>query len=287
MTRLPVAAVVVRWKGGDEVQRCVASLGDAGEVVVVDNGSADGGAERLSRTFPEVAVEALAENLGFAGGVNHGVAATTEPLVLILNPDAALGEGALATLVNHLETDSSLAGVAPALLGGDGVWDHGWQCRRLPRWIDLGLGRSGRPAFGRPPVEPAVVGQPAAAAWLIRREVFVTLDGLDTTYHPAWWEDVDFCARLQASGGAPRKWEVVPEARAVHQGGSSVPSLGIEAFLGVYHRNLARYALRHHPQRRRAIRAMLRVSLRMRAAVRPKQRSGFLAAWAAARQILG
>jgi GT2 family glycosyltransferase len=284
LTGQPVAAVVVRWKGGDEVHRCVASLGGAREVVVVDNGSADGGAERLASAFPTVRVDALSDNLGFAGGVNRGVEGTSEPLVLLLNPDAALVKGALALLVAHLQQDPALAGVAPALIDDRGRWDHAWQCRRLPQWFDLGMGRSGRPAFARPPEVPAAVSQPAAAAWLVRRDVLEGLGGLDRAFHPAWWEDVDFCARLAVRDQGGNRWDVVPAARALHHGGTSVPHLGSTAFAEIYHRNLVRYVLRHHCGQAPRIRRLLWWSLWIRGRRWPARRVACRSAWRAARE---
>ena len=43
---------------------------------MVDNGSHDGSVAALAREFPSVRVVTLATNLGYAGGVNRGVAAT-------------------------------------------------------------------------------------------------------------------------------------------------------------------------------------------------------------------
>lgn len=275
-----VAAVVVRWRGGDEVRRCLASLAAADEVVLVDNASADGGAEALAASFPQVRVEALGENRGFAGGVNHGVARTTAEMVLLLNPDAELGHDALQRLVRHLRSSPDRAGAAPALLGSHGAWPHRWQLRRLPTWLDLALGRPGRPAFRGPPDRPAPVAQPAAAAWLLRREVFEALDGLDAAYHPAWWEDVDFCRRLVDHDLG--HFEVVPEATAVHIGGSSVASLGSTAFLAAFYANLGRYAARHHAHQVGRIRAGLRLSLAARTALRPSTRTACRRAFDAA-----
>ena len=61
-----------------------------------------------------------------------------------------------------------------------------------------------------------------------------------------WFEDVDFCKRLESS-----RWKVLfdEKARAVHIGGVSVPRLGHRSFTRVFYRNLLRYLKKHHPYR--------------------------------------
>jgi len=276
-----VAAVVVRWKGGDEVERCLSSLLSSeperpAEIVLVDAGSDDGGAQRLAQTFPQVQVEALSENPGFAAAANHGVSVTTAENIFLLNPDTEVQEPALMVLAAFLEDHPDLAGVAPLLENIDGSSQHRWQLKDLPTRRDLSLGRSGRPAFNRCPEQPTTVAQPAAAAWLIRRTVWQALDGLDPSFFPAWWEDVDFCARLDNKLKDPafpwnEAWRVVPEARVRHIGGSSVGSLGNRAFLEAFYGNLIRFAERHNPQELPAIRRRLRLVLTLKGLLRPSR----------------
>ena len=276
-----VAAVVVRWKGGDEIERCLRSLLSTdpeapSEIVLVDAGSGDGGAERLARAFPEVQVEGLPENPGFAGAANHGVKVTTAEYIFLLNPDTEISGPALNILTTHLEGHPDLAGVVPLLENIDGSSQHRWQLKNLPTGRNLGLGHSGRAAFARRPRRPIPVAQPAAAAWLIRRTVWDALGGLDRSFFPAWWEDVDFCARLHDRLKDPafpwnEAWQVVPKARVRHIGGSSVGSLGNRAFLEAFYGNLLLYAERHHPQKLPAIRRRLRFGLMVRGLLSPSR----------------
>ncbi|HPA79300.1 MAG TPA: glycosyltransferase family 2 protein [Thermoanaerobaculales bacterium] len=288
MTARRTAAVVVRWRGGDEVDRCLRSLLEHGgrdleRVVLVDSGSADGGAERLAAAFPAVEVVALEENRSFGHAANQGAARTDSPFLLLLNPDAAITAGAIDALTDELARRPDAAGVVPLLIGADGAPQHRWQLRRLPGLGRLAAGRGGAPMFpGRAPAEPAPVEQPAAAAWLVRRPVWDALGGLDEGFAPAWWEDVDFCARLRelaAQGRAPAAgFRVVPSARVVHGGGSSLAHLTDADFLRAYHRNLLRYAERHHPGSLGLVRAGLQLGLALRAVTRPSRRSAYRAA---------
>jgi len=265
------AAVVVRWRGGEEVDRCLRSLLDHGgnrlaRIVLVDSGSGDGGAERLAAEFPDIDVVALQENRSFAHAANAGVATTTDGLVFLLNPDTEIRKGCVETLVETLVGRPRTAGAAPLLINPDGSGQHRWQFRRLPSAFRLATGRPGSPAFSKLPAVTGAVPQPAAAAWMVRREVWQTLDGLDESFAPAWWEDVDFCARLAAALNDPsfpadEGFVVVPTARAIHVGGSSVRHLAEADFLAAYHANLLRYASRHHSKHSTLIRPALTCSL--------------------------
>jgi len=255
---------------------------DLTRIVLVDSGSGDGGAQRLAASHPEVEIIALAENRSFAHAANTGVAAITEDLIFLLNPDTELDQGAVATLVEELEQRPQTAGVVPLLFNADGSPQHLWQLRRLPTSARLATGRSGAPAFSSPPTAPAGVIQPAAAAWLIRRDVWTALGGFDESFAPAWWEDVDFCARLADRLGTAdfpvdRGFAVVPRARVRHQGGSSLEELDRTAFLSVFSSNLLRYAAIHHPKNLPMIRFGLRWSLAVRALARPRQSGTYLA----------
>ena len=283
-----VHAVIVRWRGGDEVGRCLRSLLDLGgprleRVVLVDSGSGDGGAKRLAAEFPDVGVIALAENHGFAHAADRGATEGEAPLLLILNPDTEITPGALEALASLLDERPQAAGAAPLLEDVDGGSQHRWQLRNLPTVSRLARGLPGAAAFSAPPTRPIEIAQPAAAAWLVRRCVWEALGGLDPTFTPAWWEDVDFCARLRARLGSTdfpcdRGFVVQPAAHVRHAGGSSVAAMGDAAFLTAYYRNLLHYTARHHPGRLLFVRRGLRISLAARALLRPSRRQAYQAA---------
>ncbi|HYL04665.1 MAG TPA: glycosyltransferase [Thermoanaerobaculia bacterium] len=188
-------------------------------------------------------------NLGFAGGVNAGVAASRAPLLLLLNPDAVPAPGALERLVEGFAAHPEAAGLAPQLTGAAGEPQFAWQLRRLPSaWgcLRQTLPWPGAGAGTGPAAEPpagALVEQPAAAALALRREALLAAGGLDERFHPAWFEDVDLARRLRLAGSTLLYW---PQAQFRHALGSTVPRLGYGRFLWIYHRNLERYLAKHH-----------------------------------------
>jgi GT2 family glycosyltransferase len=240
-----LAALTAAWPGGDP----------RFELVVVDNsGSAPAlapkpeAAPELPYTSP-VRLLRPGRNLGFAGGVNAGVAASRAPLLLLLNPDAVPEPGALERLVEGFAAHPEAAGLAPRLTGDDQQPQFAWQLRRLPSAWNLLRQTLPWPIAGRgtglaaEPPPGTAVEQPAAAALALRRQALADAGGLDERFHPAWFEDVDLARRLRQRGGVLLYW---PAARFRHALGSTVPRLGYGPFLWIYYRNLERYLAKHH-----------------------------------------
>jgi hypothetical protein len=76
------------------------------ELVIVDCASTDASVAEARRSAPAsipTTLEPLADNRGFAGGMNRAVALSTAPYLLTLNADARPAPGFLAPLVARLE----------------------------------------------------------------------------------------------------------------------------------------------------------------------------------------
>ncbi len=253
MTAPRVAVTIVTWNSAPHVGEAVRSVPEGVPVVVVDNGSDDGSAAAARKAGARV-IEAGA-NLGFGPACNLGVEASTpSETVLFLNPDAALVEGAacLGALLAALDGDAGIAAAAPALTG-DG--QERFQLRKLPtlgslareallvnRLFPENRGLRSERYLDRPRDVPFDVEQPAGAALLVRRDVFEELGGFDPAFAPAWFEDVDLCARIRTSG---RRLRFIPSARATHVGGTAMNALPYRDYLPLYTRNLLWYLRKH------------------------------------------
>ena len=62
------------------------------EVILVDNGSADGSCSFVSANYPWVHIIELPDNFGFCRAVNEGIKAAKAPYVLLLNNDTEVKE---------------------------------------------------------------------------------------------------------------------------------------------------------------------------------------------------
>lgn len=96
-----IAIVTVLHNSGPEISALMASierhLPDA-HLYAVDSGSTDGGPEAVEEWAGHRSLIRLGENAGYGIGTNAGVAATTEPVTIVLNPDVELLDDSLAKL---------------------------------------------------------------------------------------------------------------------------------------------------------------------------------------------
>ena len=112
---LDVAVVVITYNSAKVIDNCLGSLDNVADIVVVDNGSTDGTCRAVSTRWTGAKLIANPENRGFAGAANQGARATKCPLLLFLNPDAALLSG-LGSLIG--EFDNPGVGAAAGLRAG-------------------------------------------------------------------------------------------------------------------------------------------------------------------------
>jgi GT2 family glycosyltransferase len=228
--------VVVAYQSSDRIARCVARAAQVpfgGRIVVVDHGS-DGAGFVAARAGADVLVDP--SNPGFGAGQNRGVAATSAPYLLLLNPDADLDpEGVIRGtewLARHPKV-AAAQGVIVNERSGDpersqgrelGPWHLLARALRAKRLLRSRLVRAllRRTALVgdhivRVPTEPTAVETLAATALLVRREAFLQVGGFDPGYF-LYGEDLDLCRRLRASG-----WELValPQRFASHVNGAS------------------------------------------------------------------
>ncbi|MBC8140169.1 MAG: glycosyltransferase, partial [Armatimonadetes bacterium] len=130
-----VSIVIVSYRVCAVLMDCLRSLfgggldGVTAEVIVVDNASGDGTAERVRTDFPQVRLLALPANRGFSGGNNAGLAEATGRNLLLLNPDTLIPTGAIADCVRYLDAQPADAGAMGCrVVGTDG--NVQWECAR-------------------------------------------------------------------------------------------------------------------------------------------------------------
>jgi len=218
--------VIPNWNSLQHLRRCLGSLaGDDSapevELLVVDNGSADGSVSYLEAEG--ISHVALPENTGFAAAVNLGARRTGADAVLVLNADTVLEPGCLAALLAALDADSELGGVQPLILQLEGdaaaadesprVYSAGQSLTRDGRGFEEAAGEPRQPRHLASSEPFGVCG----AACLLRRELFAELGGYDEAY-VSFCEDVDLNMRARIAGWS---FATVPEAVVWHVGNAT------------------------------------------------------------------
>jgi GT2 family glycosyltransferase len=296
-----ISVLLVSWRDAGETLAAVESLARARarepsglrvSLVVVDN---DGGAlerEALLERWPDATLLVNARNRGFGPAVNQAAEVARGDILLLVNPDVRAEEDPFGEIAKAFELRPDAVAVAPRLvddaaatgrLAAPGREDQfTFQLRRLPRLSDdarelllldhVAPNSRARRKFryaDRDPGATLDVEQPAAAALAVRASDFRAVGGFDETFVPAWFEDVDLCARL-LERGAIVYW---PAARFRHRGGAASEALGYARFLPAYYRNAIRYRRRRYGLlSRAAYRALLAAGMALRLAALPLRR---------------
>jgi GT2 family glycosyltransferase len=117
-----ISVVVVNWNRRPLLRACLESLArqrDADfEVIVVDNGSADGSADLAEREFGARVIRNR-ENRGFCAANNQGIAAARGEFVALLNNDAEADPAWLAELYRACSSGPDVGMAASKIL----VWE--------------------------------------------------------------------------------------------------------------------------------------------------------------------
>lgn len=240
-----VSVIVVNYNTGELLDRCLDSLRartaePTAEVILVDNASSDGSAERAVRQHPQVNFIPVGLNLGFAGGVRRGAAEASGGTLFLLNPDAEIYPDTLEKLVSGLEEDPLLAVAGCKIFDPDRSTIQHAGAVLHPSLITSHLGR-GEVDQGQYD-QPADVDYVTGAALAVRREVWDELGGLDPGYRPGYYEETELCLRARRRGYRVR---VLPAARAVHHESVSSGKLSARFFYH-YHRNRLRFLIRNY-----------------------------------------
>lgn len=221
MTDLSI--IVVNWNTRELLRQCLRSVvaatsGIAYEIIVVDNGSADGSVQLVRDEFPQARCIANRENRGFARANNQGIAASSGRHLLLLNSDTIVRPGALVKLVHFVEAHPGVGIAGPELRNGDGTLQLSWA-----RFPTLASELRGVNVRRRQPFPSAADPQAYRVDWiggaclLIRRATVEQIGLLDERFF-MYSEETDWCFRARQQG-----WDVclVPAAQVIHLGGQS------------------------------------------------------------------
>ena len=227
-----VDIIIVNWNSGHQLQICLESINkimtadfELTQVVIVDNASTDEslkGSKYMNLPFRFVN---NSNNRGFATACNQGALGSTADFLLFLNPDTILFDNSLSKPIAFMQlpTSSDVGIVGIQLVDENSHIAR--SCSRFPSagiiiTQALGLNRlPGLKHLSQAMIEwdhtsTRQVDQVIGAFFLVRRSVFVSLNGFDERFF-VYFEEVDLSLRARQMG-----WRSVylTDSQAFHAG---------------------------------------------------------------------
>lgn len=221
------------------------------EVVLADNGSVDGGAQREAERSGATLLP-TGGNLGYGRAANLGAEGYTGEWLVISNPDIEWGEGSLDELIAAAGRWPRPGSLGPLIREPDGsTYPSG---RALPS-LKTGAGHAafakvwpGNPWTARyQRQQELTAAAERTCGWLsgsclvVRADAFREIGGFDPGYF-MFFEDVDLGDRLGRAG-----WQniYVPSAEVTHLGGHSWRRAP-EKMIRAHHASALRYLTRRY-----------------------------------------
>lgn len=229
-----LSIIIVSYKSVQYLPRCLKSIIETAgpltyEIIVVDNASNDGSRELLGSQFPQAKTIINETNLGFARAVNRGAVKAQGRILLLLNPDTQVQEGALTKSVQFLDQNPDIGIVGARINNPNGTLQRA--CRRsIPtpqiaffRLSGLGKVWTGHPAARAYNLEDADpdrqmdVEAVSGSYLMVRRTAFDQAGAMDERYF-LYGEDLDICLAVSRAG-----YRIVyyPKAVIIHYKGAS------------------------------------------------------------------
>jgi len=110
-----ISALIVNYFSSDVLTRCLASLGSASEIIIVDNSVNQAEQDALAVLSEQFDFQLITNtfNAGFAVAVNQAAKKAKGDSFLLINPDAYLKDNALERLSAELRADVAVTGPNP------------------------------------------------------------------------------------------------------------------------------------------------------------------------------
>ncbi|MFZ4873691.1 glycosyltransferase [Janthinobacterium sp. Mn2066] len=198
-----VSVIVVTYNNIDFTRACLASLelhtGHAPlEIIVVDNASSDGSPAFLKEWVSGASNRKLIlneDNRGFAAANNQGLAVASGDYLVLLNNDTYVTPGWIRTLFKHLQRDPGIGLIGPV------TNNIGNQAKIQTSYSNMGemlleTGRYTRTHIGQLfPLQTA-----AFFCVMFPRSVYQQVGDLDEVFGRGFFEDDDYCRRIEQLG---------------------------------------------------------------------------------------
>lgn len=223
-----LSIIIVSYNTKELLSVCLSHLVKAAkkwEVIVVDNASVDGTQKMVQEKFPWIHLIANEKNSGFAAANNMGLGRSRGRYLLLLNSDTEASIDAIEKVLTFLDTHPDVGAATCQLMLPSGEVDPA--CHRgfptpwgaLTYFVGLEKLFPGSRLFGqyhlgfRSMDVPHEIDSPSGAFFMVRREVYAAVGGLDEDYF-MYGEDLDWSYRIRSAG-----WKIfyIPGIQVLHR----------------------------------------------------------------------
>jgi O-antigen biosynthesis protein len=124
---MDLSVIIVNYNVKYFLEQCLHAVYRAmqkmnGEVIVVDNNSADSSVQMIKERFPEVHVLTNTTNLGFAKANNQAIKQASGRYLLLLNPDTVVQEDTFSKCLEYMESHADVGCLGVKMIDGKGKY---------------------------------------------------------------------------------------------------------------------------------------------------------------------
>lgn len=198
-------------------------------LIVVDNDSRDDSADKIAAEFPDLTLIRSSRNLGFSGGTNLGARQSNSEMLLLLNPDTVVLDGAIDALCQFSREHPDNGIWGGVTLNNDlsinthNAWSRPTSMTLLFSALGLSklfvnscfFNKANYGCWQRDSIREVDIVQ--GCFLLTRRDLWEQLGGLDESFF-MYGEEADYCLKAIKLGFQPL---INPQARIIHHGGAS------------------------------------------------------------------
>ena len=195
MATIACSIIIPVWNGEDVILDSLAAIfahtdQSLSEIICVNNASDDHSAELIAKHYPQVKLLNLSVNLGFAGGVNVGIAHANGDIFILVNQDCIVHPNWLPPLLNVFSDPMvGIAGIT--ILNPDKSINHAGAVLEKPAAKGVHLTEITSDV-------PYQVDYVTGAVFAIHRRTWKAVGTFDEGFYPAYFEETDYCYRAKA-----------------------------------------------------------------------------------------
>lgn len=226
-----LSIIIVHYKTKDFTLDCLKSIfanppTGAYEIIVLDNGSNDGIREDLTNQFPAVRFMETGSNMGFAKANNLGIQNSRGDYILLLNSDTRVEGGLLQELADYMQFHPEIGVLGPRHIEKNRRFVP--SCGKFPSLINELVRKIAhyqlktddfklRDYLDQKFADREHVDWVSGSCLMVRRKALKDSGLLDERFF-MYFEDIDFCKRVQRAG-----WKICyyPNQSLIHYGGQS------------------------------------------------------------------